>query len=211
MYWPEVYGLTGKINYVENALWPQVKRTLPSYAGRIRESSLPTTTQQGTKLTLSLLPTTSSPKPSETVTKHQLVIIILDLQGCVGWRALWGSSHSKTPLKTGPTSTRSLSLPRENLCTAGAQAGSISNISVLLWLAPYHLLLLGKSASLYGKAPDLAIAFSKHVAWIRRLLHPPSALCSSTCVCFILCPYITVIGMQTERDPIFILPSYPSS
>lgn len=107
---------------MKNALWPQVKRACPVTLAGLGDPlclQLPTSSLQGTKLTLPLLPTPSPPKPNETVTEHQSVIVILDLQG---WRALWGSSGSKTPLKTGPTATRSLSLAGEQPSYSGSTA-----------------------------------------------------------------------------------------
>lgn len=187
---------------MKNAPWPQVKRGLLSAAGLgnplcLHLSANPS---QGTK------PTLSSPKSDETETKHHLVMIILDLESCVGWRSPWRSRSSELPLKAGPNPTS----PSASLCTVGTQEGAISNFSVLLWIAPHHLLLLSKPAGLWARSLLYSAALSKSVAWNGKLPQPPSVLCSGTS--FVLCPsHIIFLGTQTERNPLHLLPSISPS
>lgn len=130
-----------------------MKGTLPSYTGNIRGSSLPTTTRQPIPGHKSYPASPSHPKKTET--KHQLGIIILDLQGHTGWRAPWGHPAPRCHSRLGQHPPGPSAWLGGIVCTAGAQARAISNVSVLARLGPHHLLLLGKSASVLGKAPGL--------------------------------------------------------
>lgn len=138
-------------------------------------------------------------------------MIILDLESCVGWRSPWRSRSSELPLKAGPNATSPSAWLRDSLCTVGTQERAISNFSVLLWIAPHHLLLLSKPAGLLGKAP--ALLCSPFQKCCLEWKTPSASICTVLryLFCVVSFSYYFFLGTQTEINPLHLLSSISPS
>lgn len=207
--WPSALGgnvwPNRKSNHVKNAVWPQVKRALPSYAGRIRGSALPTTVSQHKAYPASL----SQRISNETVTKHsdhhprstgsrrlESTLRVIQLQHPT---QDWADMH-QIPQPGWGTTFEQLEHRQGTLAMSVSSSGLLFSIFTFLasllvfWVRP-----LVYSAALPKVLPELEESFSFHVH------------CAPVLVYVLYCVLLIILGMQTEGDPLCVFSSYPLS